>query len=201
MPEDRSGFLDALTCKKVPPGFRVESQTGSVCFWSRLQNAAADRLRHREQLVLPKEAELHLMPIRKADSQLRGLERVAKSCGLDAIMQHLAVRQNKDLLPGPGHALHIHHDDAARSKDHLIAHRFIRAYDHLIPQQQCLHILADLLLLDADEVLHRLFSKFHLQRSLHFDPVSIVARQHRLDKYSPFRPECAILVTKFYFGK
>ena len=73
------------------------------------------------------------MPIRKTDRQLRGLERVSKACGLDAVMQHLAVRQNKDLLPSPGHSLHIHHNDAVAREHHLIAHRFIRAYDHLIP--------------------------------------------------------------------
>lgn len=141
------------------------------------------------------------MPVRKADGQLRGLKRVAKACGLDAVMQHLAVRQNKDLLPGPGHALHIHHDDAVGREHYLIAHRFIGAHELFALQQQCLRILADLLVLDSDEVLHRLFSKFHLQRSLHVDIVPIVARPHRLDKYSPFRPECAILITKFYFGK
>lgn len=71
------------------------------------------------------------MPVRKADCQLRGLKRVAKACGLDAVMQHLAVRQNKDLLPGPGHALHIHHNDAVGREHHLIAHCFVRTYNHL----------------------------------------------------------------------
>lgn len=121
-----------LLLVKKPPGFRSGSQTGSAVL-DRLQDAAADRICHCEQFVLPKESELHLMPVRKADGQLRGLKRVAKARGLDAVMQHLAVRQNKDLLPGPGHSLHIHRNDAVGREHHLIAHRFIRAYDHLIP--------------------------------------------------------------------
>ena len=39
------------------------------------------------------------MAVRKADCQLGRLQRIAKTRRLDAIVQHLAVRQHKMLLP------------------------------------------------------------------------------------------------------
>ena len=126
-----------------------------------LQDAAADGAGHIQQLVLPDEPELCLVLIREADRQLRGLERVAEACGLDAEVQHFAVRQDEDLLPGAGNTLHIHQKDAVRGKDRLVAHGLVRAHDGLAVQQKRLHILADLLLLDANEVLHGLVPKFH----------------------------------------
>ena len=85
----------------------------------------------------------------KADRQLRCLHRVAKACRLNAEVKHLAVRQHKDLLPGTGDALHIHHDDAVGGKDHLIAHRPVGAHDALAVQKQCAGIFADILFLEG----------------------------------------------------
>ena len=81
--------------------------------------------------------------------------RVAKACRLNAEVQHLAVRQHKDLLPGTGDALHIHHDDTVGGKDHLIAHRLVGAHDALAVQKQCTGIFANILFLKAEEVFLR----------------------------------------------
>ena len=96
-----------------------------------------------------------------ADRQFRNLQWVAEACRLDAEVDDLPVGQDEDLLPGAGNALHIHHENAVARKNSLIAHRLVCAHDAFAVQQKRLHILADLLLLDADEVLHRLFPKFH----------------------------------------
>ena len=116
------------------------------------------------------------MLIRKADRQLRGLQRVTEACRLDAVMQDLAVGQHKDLLPGTGHPLHIHHKNAVGGEHGLIAHGLVGPHDLLTVQQQLLHIFADLLFLDADEVLHRLFPKFH--NTLPFRLVRMFGQPH-----------------------
>ena len=126
-----------------------------------LQDAPADGLRHSQELFLPDEAELHLVLVGVADRQFRSLQWVAEACRLDAEVNDLPVGQDEDLLPGAGNALHIHHENAVARKNGLIAHRLVCAHDAFAVQQKRLHILADLLLLDADEVLHRLFPKFH----------------------------------------
>ena len=127
----------------------------------RLQDAAADGAGHGQQLFLPDEAELHLVLVGIADRQLRSLQRVAKACRLDAEMDDLAVGQHKNFLPGARDTLHIHDEDAVGGKHSLIAHRLVRAHDLLAVQQQLLHIFADIFFLDADEVPHRFFPKFH----------------------------------------
>ena len=96
-----------------------------------------------------------------ADRQFRSLQWVTEACRLDAEVDDLPVGQDEDLLPGAGNALHIHNENAVARKNGLIAHRLVRAHDAFAVQQKRLHILADFLLLDADEVLHRLFPKFH----------------------------------------
>ena len=135
---------------------------GACCFKrSYLQDAPADGLRHSQQLFLPDEAEPHLVLVGVADRQFRSLQWVAEACRLDAEVDDLPVGQDEDLLPGAGNALHIHHENAVTRKNGLIAHRLVCAHDAFAVQQKRLHILADLLVLDADEVLHRLFPKFH----------------------------------------
>ena len=138
-------------------------------------------------------------PVRKADRQLRCLHRVAKACRLNAKMQHLAVRQYKDLLPGTGDALHIHHDDAVGSKDHLIAHRLVGAHDALAVQKQCAGIFADILFLKADEVFHWFITEFHgfclLSLVVFYSYCSIPACSLQ-DAVSPFASCCAILYAK-----
>ena len=76
-------------------------------------------------------------------------------------MQHFAVGQHKKLLPRARDPLHIHHDDAVAGKHHLIAHSLVRAHDLLALQQQGVDIFADILLLQAHEVLHRFIAEFH----------------------------------------
>ena len=139
------------------------------------------------------------MLICKADRQLGSLHRVAETGRLDAEVQHLAVRQDKQLLPGAGQALHIHHDDAVAGKDHLIAHRLVRTHHRFAVQQQCAGIFADILFLNTDQVFHRFIPKFH--RFFPFQPVfcgSIVAFPCLVYKMplSPFCIGCAILCTK-----
>ena len=133
------------------------------CFYFQffLQNAGADGVCHLKQVFLPDKAELGFVAVRKADCQLGRLQRVAKARRLDAVVQHLAVRQYKKLLPCARDPLHIHHDDAVAGKHHLIAHRLVRAHDLLALQQQGIDIFADILLLQADEILHRFITEFH----------------------------------------
>ena len=76
-------------------------------------------------------------------------------------MQRLAVGQHKKLLPRARDPLHIHHDDAVAGEHHLIAHRLVCAHDLLALQQQGVNIFADILLLQAHEVLHRFIAEFH----------------------------------------
>ena len=101
------------------------------------------------------------MAVRKADCQLGRLQRIAKTRRLDAIVQHLAVRQHKNLLPRARDPLHIHHDDAVAGEHHLIAHRLVCAHDLLALQQQGVNIFADILLLQAHKILHRFIAEFH----------------------------------------
>ena len=83
-------------------------------------------------------------------------------------MQHLAVGQYEDLLPGAGHALHIHQNDAVSGKNHLIPHRLVGSHNGLAVQQQLLCIFADVLFRNADKVLHGFVPKFHGQRPFLF---------------------------------
>ena len=101
------------------------------------------------------------MTVRKADRQLGRLQRVAKARRLDAVVQHLAVGQHKKLLPRARDPLHIHHDDAVAGEHHLIAHRLVSAHDLLALQQQGVDIFADILLLQANKILHRFIAEFH----------------------------------------
>ena len=131
-PADRSPFSVIRILQQTQSARSgVRSRSGRSAFCAVLQDAAADGTGHIQQLVLPDEPELCLVLIRKADRQLRGLERVAEACGLDAEVQHLAVRQDEDLLPGAGDALHVHQKDAVRGKDCLVAHGLVRAHDGL----------------------------------------------------------------------
>ncbi len=133
------------------------------------------------------------MAVRKADGQLRALQRIAEAGRLDAEMQHLFIRQYKDLLPGPGDSLHIHQNHPVGRKDGLVAYSLVGSY-HLFPaQQQLLHIFADVLFCNADKILHGLIPKFHSQTPLSVG--SIVAGTAPLDKpsLSPFAAGCGIL--------
>ena len=147
------------------------------CFYFQffLQNAGADGVCHLKQVFLPDKAELGFVAVRKADCQLGRLQRVAKARRLDAVVQHLAVRQYKDLLPRARDPLHIHHDDAVAGEHHLIAHRLVRTHDLLALQQQGVDVFADILLLQADKVLHRFIAEFHSSVPLSAFYGSIVA--------------------------
>jgi len=170
-----------------------------------LQDAPADGLRHSQQLFLPDEAELHLVLVGVADRQFRSLQWVAEACRLDAEVDDLPVGQDEDLLPGAGNALHIHNENAVARKNGLIAHRLVCAHDAFAVQQKRLHILADLLLLDADEVLHRLFPKFHTGVSLLLPYIigvsgpSITFLPQSFKSFSPFGPGCVILTGDLRF--
>jgi len=65
----------------------------------------------------------------------------------------------------------IHHDAAVAGKHHLIAHRLVSAHDLLALQQQGVDIFADILLLQAHEVLHWFIAEFHYASRL---PLSVV---------------------------
>ena len=147
------------------------------CFYFQffLQNAGADGVCHLKQVFLPDKAELRFVAVRKADRQLGRLQRVAKARRLDAVVQHLAVGQHKKLLPRARDPLHIHHDDAVAGEHHLIAHRLVRTHDLLALQQQGVDVFADILLLQADKVLHWFIAEFHSSVPLSAFYGSIVA--------------------------
>lgn len=66
-----------------------------------LQDAGADSVCHLKQVLLANKAKLGLVTVRKADCQLGRLQRIAKTRRLDAIVQHLAVRQHKSCCRVP----------------------------------------------------------------------------------------------------
>lgn len=74
------------------------------------------------------------------DRQPRGRDRIAEARRQNTKMLDLPVRQHKDLLPGPGQALHIHHKDPVGGKHDLIPHRLIGGHQALPLQQHLPHL-------------------------------------------------------------